>query len=183
MRSNANLTTCRKLSATQVAHAPATLASWVGKIYDWAEVQASSTRATASWRLRSTSGSHLRPGSRRSSGRSSSVGDRPFEDRRRRYDWAVVQAYYDEGHSIRDCAARLRVLPRRLDEGGRSRRNSSTTGCDADRSRDVVRLVAPLQESPLVRDGILGESLRAQCGTPVVARQTYLDARSTTSMA
>lgn len=25
----------------------------------------------------------------------------------RRYDWEVVQAYYDEGHSVRDCIARF----------------------------------------------------------------------------
>lgn len=29
--------------------------------------------------------------------------DREFADRRRRYDWAAVQAYYDEGHSFREC--------------------------------------------------------------------------------
>jgi hypothetical protein len=51
-----------------------------------------------------------------------------FRDRRRRYDWAEVQAYYDEGHSFRECRsefgfcaaawnkARLRgeIKPRRL---------------------------------------------------------------------
>jgi 5-methylcytosine-specific restriction endonuclease McrA len=26
-----------------------------------------------------------------------------FRDRRRRYDWAAVQAYYDEGHTYREC--------------------------------------------------------------------------------
>ena len=31
----------------------------------------------------------------------------PSRDRRRRYDWAAVQAYYDEGHSYRDCRARF----------------------------------------------------------------------------
>lgn len=29
----------------------------------------------------------------------------PFQDRRRRYDWAAVQAYYDAGHSYRQCKA------------------------------------------------------------------------------
>ena len=29
---------------------------------------------------------------------------RDFVDRRRRYDWAEVQTYYDEGHSYRECA-------------------------------------------------------------------------------
>lgn len=33
--------------------------------------------------------------------------DTPFEDRRRRYDWAAVQAYYDEGHSYRECRAKF----------------------------------------------------------------------------
>jgi 5-methylcytosine-specific restriction endonuclease McrA len=28
---------------------------------------------------------------------------RRFKDRRRRYDWAAVQAYYDEGRSFREC--------------------------------------------------------------------------------
>lgn len=32
--------------------------------------------------------------------------ERPFTDRRRRYDWAAVQAYYDEGHSYRECRAK-----------------------------------------------------------------------------
>ncbi|HUN28621.1 MAG TPA: HNH endonuclease signature motif containing protein [Alphaproteobacteria bacterium] len=27
-----------------------------------------------------------------------------FRDRRRRYDWAQVQAYHDEGHSYRECS-------------------------------------------------------------------------------
>ncbi|HET9096926.1 MAG TPA: HNH endonuclease signature motif containing protein [Candidatus Baltobacteraceae bacterium] len=31
----------------------------------------------------------------------------PFADRRRRYDWAAVQAYYDEGHSYRECRAKF----------------------------------------------------------------------------
>lgn len=31
----------------------------------------------------------------------------PFRDRRRKYDWAVVQAYYDDGHSYRECMAKF----------------------------------------------------------------------------
>lgn len=27
----------------------------------------------------------------------------PFRDRRRKYDWAEVQAYYDDGHSYQEC--------------------------------------------------------------------------------
>ena len=30
-----------------------------------------------------------------------------FGDRRRRYDWSVVQAYYDEGHTYRQCRGRF----------------------------------------------------------------------------
>ncbi len=31
------------------------------------------------------------------------VAQTPFEDRRRKYDWAEVQAHYDAGHSFREC--------------------------------------------------------------------------------
>ena len=34
-------------------------------------------------------------------------GERPFGDRRRRYDWSAVQRYYDEGHSYRECRIRF----------------------------------------------------------------------------
>lgn len=34
------------------------------------------------------------------------AGHRDFADRRRRYDWAEVQAYYDAGHSFRACQFR-----------------------------------------------------------------------------
>lgn len=33
--------------------------------------------------------------------------EREFADRRRRYDWAAVQAYYDKGHSYRQCRAKF----------------------------------------------------------------------------
>ena len=36
---------------------------------------------------------------------------REFADRRRRYDWAAVQAYYDEGHSYRECLAKFGFNP------------------------------------------------------------------------
>lgn len=32
---------------------------------------------------------------------------RPFRDRRRRYDWSEIQAYYDEGHSYYECRAKF----------------------------------------------------------------------------
>lgn len=31
------------------------------------------------------------------------AGERSFGDRRRRYDWASIQAYYDAGNSFREC--------------------------------------------------------------------------------
>ncbi|HTD32746.1 MAG TPA: HNH endonuclease signature motif containing protein [Candidatus Elarobacter sp.] len=31
----------------------------------------------------------------------------PFRDRRRKYDWAAIQRFYDEGHSYRECRARF----------------------------------------------------------------------------
>jgi 5-methylcytosine-specific restriction endonuclease McrA len=68
---------------------------------------ASSTRVTALWMPRSGSGSRIPPGSRRSNGRPLFAGERPFTDRRRRYDWAAVQAYYDEGHLYKECLSRF----------------------------------------------------------------------------
>jgi len=38
-------------------------------------------------------------------------GQRQFADRRRRYDWSVIQAYYDEGHSYRQCKAKFGFNP------------------------------------------------------------------------
>jgi 5-methylcytosine-specific restriction endonuclease McrA len=32
---------------------------------------------------------------------------KPYADARRRYDWAVIQAYHDEGHSVRACRKRF----------------------------------------------------------------------------
>ena len=30
-----------------------------------------------------------------------------YEDRRRKYDWSIVQSYYDSGHSFRECKLRF----------------------------------------------------------------------------
>ena len=35
------------------------------------------------------------------------TADVPFEDRRRKYNWAEIQAYYDTGQSYRQCKARF----------------------------------------------------------------------------
>jgi transposase len=35
------------------------------------------------------------------------LGERVDERGARRYDWAAIQRYYDEGHSVRDCIARF----------------------------------------------------------------------------
>jgi hypothetical protein len=35
------------------------------------------------------------------------VAEAPFDDRRRRYDWAEVQAFHDEGHLYRECRKRF----------------------------------------------------------------------------
>lgn len=35
------------------------------------------------------------------------AGDCEFEDRRRKYDWAEVQEYYDDGHTYRECILRF----------------------------------------------------------------------------
>ena len=33
-------------------------------------------------------------------------------DRRRKYDWAAIQCYYDEGHSIRECSREFGFVSR-----------------------------------------------------------------------
>ncbi|HLI96996.1 MAG TPA: HNH endonuclease signature motif containing protein [Candidatus Baltobacteraceae bacterium] len=35
------------------------------------------------------------------------TAERQFSDRRRRYDWSIIQAFYDEGHSYRECKAKF----------------------------------------------------------------------------
>jgi hypothetical protein len=37
--------------------------------------------------------------------------DVPYGDRRRKYDWAAIQAYYDEGHSYRECLEHFKFSP------------------------------------------------------------------------
>jgi hypothetical protein len=39
------------------------------------------------------------------------AGNRDFRDRRRRYDWSEIQAYYDEGHTYRECVAKFGFYP------------------------------------------------------------------------
>lgn len=39
------------------------------------------------------------------------VAPRPFNDRRRRYDWSAVQAYFDEGHTYAECISRFGFNP------------------------------------------------------------------------
>lgn len=41
---------------------------------------------------------------------------REFANKRRRYDWAAVQAYYDEGHSFRECRAKFGFCAATWDE-------------------------------------------------------------------
>jgi 5-methylcytosine-specific restriction endonuclease McrA len=77
------------------------------KIYDWAEVQ------------RFVDGGHGFVDAQKHFGFSHTAwikaikrealraADRPFTDRRRRYDWAAVQAYYDEGHLYEECLSRF----------------------------------------------------------------------------
>jgi len=35
------------------------------------------------------------------------VAPAPFQDRRRRYDWAIIQNYYDQNHSYSECRLRF----------------------------------------------------------------------------
>ncbi len=40
-----------------------------------------------------------------------------YLDRRRKYDWAAVQRFYDEGHTYRECKATVRLQLVQLVEG------------------------------------------------------------------
>src|ERR671916_3384010 len=49
--------------------------------------------------------------------------DRPIDARcARRYDWAAIQAYYDEGHSITECQARFGFARQTWNDARRSGR-------------------------------------------------------------
>jgi 5-methylcytosine-specific restriction endonuclease McrA len=91
------------------------------------------------------------------------AGERPFEDRRRRYDWAAVQAYYDEGHSIRDCARHfgfcLASWTKAADRGDVRARPSS-------KKLETVmwsRSSRHCKKARLLREGIL-ENRCSECG-------------------
>jgi 5-methylcytosine-specific restriction endonuclease McrA len=91
------------------------------------------------------------------------AAERPFGDRRRRYDWSAVQAYYDEGHSYRECRAEFGFCAeswskavRRGELTAKARSAPIHTLLATTKSRNSVR-------RRLLRDGIL-ENVCSQCG-------------------
>ena len=89
------------------------------KIYDWAEVQRFVDEGHGFVEAQRRFGFSHTAWIKAIQRENLRVGDRPFKDRRRRYDWAVVQAYYDEGHlyenASRASASRLTLGPTRFD--------------------------------------------------------------------
>jgi 5-methylcytosine-specific restriction endonuclease McrA len=77
------------------------------KVYDWAEVQRFVDEGHGFVEAQKRFGFSHTAWVKAIKREALYAGDRPFTDRRRRYDWAAVQAYYDEGHSIRECVARF----------------------------------------------------------------------------
>ena len=64
---------------------------------------ASTTRAMASSSARAASRSPIPHGIRRSRPDDSVPAPTLFKDRRRRYNWAEIQSYYQAGHTYRQC--------------------------------------------------------------------------------
>ncbi len=97
------------------------------------------------------------------------AGERPFIDRRRRYDWAAVQAYYDEGHTYRECRVHFGFCAeswskavRRGDLTARARAAPIPVLLATAKSRRSVK-------SRLLQAGLL-ENVCSQCGL-----RTWLD--------
>ena len=91
------------------------------------------------------------------------VGNPPFSDRRRRYDWGAVQAYYDEGHTVRDCVSHfgfcLATWSKAVDRGEIHARSAS-------KPLEVVMWSGSsrhVKKARLVREGIL-ENRCSHCG-------------------
>jgi 5-methylcytosine-specific restriction endonuclease McrA len=77
------------------------------KIYDWSEVQRFVDEGHGFVEAQQRFGFSHTAWIKAITRKALSAGDRPFTDRRRRYDWAAVQAYYDEGHTYRECRAKF----------------------------------------------------------------------------
>jgi hypothetical protein len=96
-------------------------------------------------------------------------------DKRRKYDWAAIQAYYDRGHTYYDCirefgfssAAWQKALARERDYDARSQMVDRTghSGCegpDAPQASTTPRRVARAEMLPLRYRHVAGQAaLRA----------------------
>ena len=77
------------------------------RVYDWAEIQRYHDQGHGFVECSRRFGfSHTAWIKALKSGRLRSSQSH-FDDRRRRYDWATVQAYYDQGHSFQECRSRF----------------------------------------------------------------------------
>jgi len=91
------------------------------------------------------------------------TSEREFRDRRRRYDWAAVQAYYDEGHSYRECRERFGFCAEAWSKAVKRGELSARARCTplpvllaTSRSRHAVK-------RRLLQDGLL-ENVCQECG-------------------
>jgi 5-methylcytosine-specific restriction endonuclease McrA len=73
------------------------------RIYDWKEIQRFHDEGNGFVKCRERFGlTHTAWNKAIKRGELHTVA-KPFRDRRRRYDWAAVQAYYDQGNSFYEC--------------------------------------------------------------------------------
>ena len=86
-----------------------------------------------------------------------------FDDRRRRYDWAEIQSYYDTGASYRQCRAKFgfhaAAWAKAVRRGELKPRNSAKTLLEVLSSRSSRWL----KKAKLIREGHLRDSC-AHCG-------------------
>lgn len=85
---------------------------------------------------------------------------RQFADRRRRYDWSAIQAYYDAGHSFRECQRIFGFCNASWDK---AKKRGELFPRSQDKSLEQVlssKSGRHWKKRRLIRDGLL----EAQCG-------------------
>ena len=135
----------------------------VKRIYDWVEIQRYHDEGhgfiECQNRFRFTRGAWIKAVKRGEL----RTGEHQLPDRRRRYDWGAVQAYYNEGHSYRECRAMFgfcaAAWTKAVDRGAlqaRARAAPLAVLLATSRSRKSVK-------HRLLQDGIMQNTCR-ECG-------------------
>ena len=73
------------------------------RVHDWEEIQRFHDEGHGFVECAESLGFRIPPGMKAIRRGRLEPSATPFQDRRRRYDWAEMQAYYEEGHTYREC--------------------------------------------------------------------------------